>query len=86
MTSVKNKQHQDELYHDVEKIKAALSEATSHAKHRASDLLSQSRENMKEKSDQLQENLSHYAGEKPIKALGIALLTGIVIGYFLHKK
>jgi ElaB/YqjD/DUF883 family membrane-anchored ribosome-binding protein len=78
--------HRNDLSDDVEKIKAALAQATFDVKGKASDLFSQSIDNIKDHSSKFQENVSEFTTEKPLKSLGIALLTGIVLGYFLHKK
>lgn len=75
-----------DLYGDVEKIKEALLAATYDVKGKAAEMLTQSVESAKERSDQFRDTLADYTADKPFKSLGIALLSGIVIGYFLHKK
>lgn len=73
------------LHGDLEKIKEAIFNATRDARHKASDMMSESLENAKLKSSVLQNNVREYVNEKPLKSLGIAVLTGIVLGYLLRK-
>lgn len=88
MSEVKNRhknQSEYDLYGDVEKIKAALLDTTNDVKGKAGELLSDSVKNIKEQSSALSDNVSNYTAKKPFKSLGIALLAGIAIGYFLRK-
>lgn len=73
------------LYNDLDKIKDAIAGATYHAKDRAGQMLTDSYENIKSKSYDLQDNAALYVADKPFKSLGIALLSGIVIGFLLRK-
>ena len=75
-----------DLYGDVAKIKAALITATQDVKGRAGELLSDSYEEMKERSIEAKDNLADFTAEKPFKSLGFALLLGMAVGYFLHRK
>jgi len=77
--------HDYDIYDDLAKIKDALAEATFGMKNRAGEVLSQSFDDVKEKSAAIQENVSSYVSEKPIKSIGVALLAGIFLGYFIHK-
>lgn len=84
MTTLKNKNHHNsdyDLYGDVEKIKAALMEATHDVKGKAAELFSDSVDGMKEKTTAAKDTLANYTAEKPFKSLGIALLVGIGIGF-----
>ncbi|HSW68920.1 MAG TPA: hypothetical protein VLI69_02010 [Gammaproteobacteria bacterium] len=82
----KKAHHSDyDIYGDLAKIKDALAGATSGMKGRAGEMLSQSFDDMREKSAALQENVGTYVSEKPFKSIGAALLAGLFIGYFLHK-
>lgn len=74
-----------DLYDDVEKIKDALLNATYDIKGKAAELFTQSLDQAKEQSDKLKDNVVEYTSDKPFKSLGIALLSGIAIGYFLRK-
>jgi len=74
-----------DIYGDLAKIKDALAEATHGVKGRAGEVLSQSFDDVKEKSAALQENVSTYVADKPLKSIGTALLAGVFIGYFIHR-
>jgi len=82
----KNLHHSDyDLYGDIEKIKAALSEANEDVKGRASELFTQSMEDARNKSAAMEENISDYVAEHTFKSLGLALLAGALVGYILRK-
>ncbi len=74
-----------DLHGDIEKIKAALFETTMDAKGRAKEIIDQSLENVREKSETVQQNIGSYVSEKPFKAIGLSLLVGWLIGRFTHK-
>lgn len=74
-----------DLYHDFENIKDAFTEATYDVKGRAGEILSQSMESLKDKSSDLKDGVEEYVSNKPFQSMGIALLAGMVIGYFIHK-
>ena len=76
--------HHD-LSDDIERIKAALADASVDMKLRAGEILSDSARNVKNKSIEMQENAADYIAERPFKSLGMALLSGIIIGYFWRK-
>lgn len=89
MTTLKSKhgQHHSEydLYDDVEQIKAALMQASQNMKGRANEILSDSVDDIKKHSSEAKDSVANYAAQKPFQSLGIALLAGIAIGYFLRK-
>lgn len=87
-TSVRtrNSRHSSyDLHGDIEKIKAALSEASEDVRGRANEIFIQSLENAKEKTIDLEENISEYVAHNTLKSLGLALLAGAVIGFILRK-
>lgn len=84
--TMKHKHAEDyDLYDDLAKIKAALREASLDIKGKAGAILSDSLEDIGERSQVLKENVNDYIEEKPFKAVGIAMLIGGLIGYLLHK-
>ena len=86
MTTLKNKHgHNNDLYNDVEKIKEAHADTTKDIKDKVSDILLESIEGVKDKTADVKNNVENYTAEKPLKSLGIALLVGAALGYFLHK-
>ena len=87
-TSARNKRTNRGEYDisgDLTRIKNALADATYGMRNRAGEVISQSFEDVKEKSAELQENVSALVSEKPLKSVGVALLAGIFLGYFFHK-
>lgn len=74
------------LNHDISKIKAAVGEATKHAKGQATKVIYDSYDNIKEKSTDMQDQVIAYTKKKPFKSLGIAVLTGFILGIFLLRK
>ena len=81
-----HRHHQDiDLYDDIEKIKAALMEASQDVKGKAAELLVESVDSMKDKTKDMTDDLANYTAKKPLKSLGIALLVGVSIGYLLRK-
>jgi ElaB/YqjD/DUF883 family membrane-anchored ribosome-binding protein len=84
-TRHKHPRSEFDLHDDLAKIKAALSDATFDVKGRASEMLHQSIENAKNRSAEAQDTISTFVTEKPLKSLGFAMLTGLVIGYLLHR-
>jgi len=77
--------HEYDLEEDVEKIKAALMDAANDVRGKAGAMLSDSVDNMRERSELLKENLADYTGNKPFRSLGVAFLVGAIIGYLMHK-
>jgi ElaB/YqjD/DUF883 family membrane-anchored ribosome-binding protein len=84
--STKRANHGDHAIHDdLAKIKHALFQATTGLRGRASEALSQSIDDVKERSAAMQENLGLAVAKKPFKSVGAALGIGVLIGYFMHK-
>jgi ElaB/YqjD/DUF883 family membrane-anchored ribosome-binding protein len=73
------------LSNDVEKIKAALYHTTQDLKGRAGEMVADSMDNAKEQTAMVRDNVADYTSERPFKALGIALVAGIAIGFLLRK-
>lgn len=74
-----------DLSADLGKIKKALVEASLDVKGRAGEILSDSTENMKNKSDDLQNNITKYITKKPFKSISIAIVSGLVIGFLFRR-
>ncbi len=77
--------HNYDLHGDLAKIKGALYDAVNHAKGKATDTFTQYWDETKERSANLHENVSNYTAEKPLKTIGLTLLTGMLLGYFIRK-
>lgn len=85
MTTKHKHYNNSDLYHDVEKIKAALLDTANDVKGRAGEMIYDSVEGVREKTDFVRDTVADYTAEKPFKSLGIALAAGIVIGMLLKK-
>ena len=85
MNKTRNHQSAFDLYDDVEKIKDALRAATQDFKGKAREMLAQKLEDATAKTTETRKKVSRYVEEKPFKSLGLALLTGVIIGYILRK-
>lgn len=82
----KNSHSKYNLYADLGHVKEAVFDATEHAKRRASKLIAQSVKDAKIKTNDIKDHIEDYVTEKPFKALGIAALTGLLLGYLLRRK
>lgn len=65
--------------------KAAISVAADDIKTGAKDILLEQAINIKNRASDAEQQFEGIIKKKPIKSIGIALLVGTVIGYFLHK-
>ncbi len=76
------------LYDDFEKIRDAFSEKAHDLEERASEAFTESVENLKERSNDIKDSVTDYISKEPLKVVGIALLSGLLIGYLSrsHKK
>jgi len=82
----KHKHKNTDLYDDVEKIKAALSDTTFGVKNLLGDAYYQSLENVREKSEAVRGGMTDYISTNPFKSVGIAAIGGILVGFLLKKK
>lgn len=82
----KRGRHSDyDVYGDLAKIKEALADATYGIKGRAGEVFNQSFDDVGSFLKEKQENVGTYVSDKPFKSIGVALLAGICLGYFIHK-
>jgi ElaB/YqjD/DUF883 family membrane-anchored ribosome-binding protein len=80
------KNHDDfDLYGDVAKIKAAIQDASSDVKNKTNQMFTDSIDNIKDQASSTKDYVEEIIDEKPFKAVGISLLVGMAIGYFLKK-
>ncbi|MEO8402246.1 MAG: hypothetical protein ABI597_10730 [Gammaproteobacteria bacterium] len=78
--------HEIDLHDDLSKIKAILAETSRDIRGKAGEVFSQTFEDAKEKTTAVKDNLTEYVTDKPLKSLGLAMFTGVVIGFLLRKK
>ena len=82
----KKRTHDFDLSGDLAKIRDALSDTAKDVRGKASEVLSQSVENVKDRSADIKENMETYVAEKPFKALLLAVLSGALIGGALMRR
>ena len=75
-----------DLYGDIVKIRDAFSDTARDARGKAAEVLSQSFDNVKEKTNDVHGLMTNYVTEKPIKSLGLALLSGYLLGAIMMRK
>jgi ElaB/YqjD/DUF883 family membrane-anchored ribosome-binding protein len=79
--------HSDyDLYGDMIKIREAFTDTAKDARGKAAEVLSQSFDNVKERTSDIQALMTDYVAEKPIKSLGIAMLSGYLLGALMMRK
>ncbi len=80
------KKQQNAIKHDIQQLKRMLSDTAHDMRGQAQNMFSESFENAKDKTANAQENVKEYVHEKPLKALGIAMLSGLIIGLAMRRK
>lgn len=71
---------------DIEKIKNLFAETLAGVSEKTEEILSESLDDLKERTAPVKDTVGNYIAEKPVESLVIAVLTGIAIGLFLGKK
>lgn len=86
-TSQKNDRgtRQSNLSADLEKIKAAIADATGDVKGKAQEALLESIDHLQEKYSAAQKTAATYVNENPLKAIGMTFAAGIILGLLLRK-
>lgn len=74
-----------DLEDDIQQIKEALANTASDVRGRAGEMLNRSIEDMKDKTLNVQNDVSDFILERPIKTLSVTFLIGLAIGYLLHR-
>lgn len=73
------------IYKDLKGVKRSLSRVTKGLKLKANGFMNNSIAQTREKALEFQDDLSEYVTHKPLKSLSIALVTGAIIGFFVHR-
>jgi ElaB/YqjD/DUF883 family membrane-anchored ribosome-binding protein len=74
------------LQDDFDSIREALRDTTEDVKGRINEILTESLDNVKERSTDLKKGLVQYTTHKPLKSLGLALGAGLIIGLILRAR
>jgi len=85
-SKIKNANGKYDLYTNLQHVKDALADVTRDATGKASYAIHQSLNDAKKKSASIHKNVNSYIIEKPLKSLGFAMLAGMIIGYYFHRK
>jgi ElaB/YqjD/DUF883 family membrane-anchored ribosome-binding protein len=86
-SSRKYSAHSDfDLYGDMVKIREAFSDTAKDARGKAAEVLTQSYNDVKAKTADIHGLMTDYVTEKPMKSIGIALLSGAVFGAFVMRR
>ena len=83
---VRNQVEEYDIYNDLLKIRDAFSDTAKDVKGKTGQAISQSFDNVKERSVELQDSMANYTKEQPFKTVGLALLAGAVFGFLIHRR
>lgn len=75
-----------DLYGDMVKIRDAFSDTARDARGKAAEVLTQSYNDVKAKTADIHDIMTDYVTEKPIKSIGIALLSGALLGAIMMRR
>lgn len=73
-----------DLEKDFDRVKKALWDISQDVQGKASDFVTHSYEDIKKVSHRKADDVSDYIKEKPLKAVGLALLAGFIVGRFMR--
>ena len=85
MTKHRNAHHDYDLATDLERIKSAVLDATHDVRGKAGEFFSEKLDDVKERTEVMQDNVTGYIKKQPLKSMGITLLAGLIAGYLIHK-
>jgi ElaB/YqjD/DUF883 family membrane-anchored ribosome-binding protein len=71
------------FYSDLAKIKSALSHASNGVKTKTNDMILEELSSVRNKTIGIQDDFVDYVTDKPLKAVGYAILTGYLLGKFI---
>jgi ElaB/YqjD/DUF883 family membrane-anchored ribosome-binding protein len=84
--------HAHDIQHDFQRVKEkaretreALSQTAYDVKGRAQEILTQSLRDAKARTTDMQENVVTYVKANPVKAVGLAILSGLFVALWLRK-
>jgi len=73
------------FHRDFAGLKKALTDAGIDVKSKAGEMLLHTYNDMQGASSDMKEQVTDYIVDRPYKSLGIALLSGVVLGFLLRK-
>jgi ElaB/YqjD/DUF883 family membrane-anchored ribosome-binding protein len=85
-TTGKKHNHHFDLAQDIAKIRAALATTAKDVGGKASEIFSQTMENVRDTSTDLKERCDNYVATQPYKALAFAVLSGAAFAVMMRKR
>jgi len=73
------------LAKDVARIRTAFTKTGTHVTKKAKNILSDTLNNIQAKGSHFKYDVAHYAKKKPFKTIGAAVISGLILGYFMHR-
>ena len=86
MYKTKSKHHNFDLSKDVERIKQVLADTVYDVRGKATQAITESLDTMKDRSNTFQKSTLKFVNKKPLKTLGIVLISGLAIGFILRGR
>lgn len=83
--SKKFSRHADALASDWQKIQNAFVDTAADVTDMAEDVCKLTVDNLKDQTEDIQQRMTDYTVKNPMRMLGIALVTGLVIGWWLKR-
>jgi ElaB/YqjD/DUF883 family membrane-anchored ribosome-binding protein len=74
-----------DLREDVDRIRAALSQTAHDIKGKTEETLRKSYQDAKNKSADLEETVTNYVKEHPVKTIAFSVLAGMIFAKLLRK-
>lgn len=75
-----------DLQGDIETLRHAFAETAKDVGGKTVEIISDSVQNVRDKSSDIQESIQKYVAEKPFKSLGIAVLSGMLLGWITRRR
>ena len=75
-----------DIKHNLNKVKDALAVTAYDVGTQAKDSLEVAKDRIIDKTNDLQVSVAGYIGDKPFKAMGLAMLSGLILGFAMHTK
>lgn len=73
-----------DLEKDFDRVKKALWDVSKDVQGKATEFVTHSYEDIKNASHKKADDVSDYIRENPLKTVGLALLTGFIVGRFMR--
>lgn len=75
-----------DLYNKLEQAKSSLAEISETVTDKAHNILTHSLDAAKNQTKHVKKNVNRFVTKKPYKAMGIAAITGLCLGFLIRNK